>query len=152
MSLGCSTEVPMCLLTVRHTHRDTGWPETLMAKTTHTGTAASGGSSGAGTGVTITLLLWNVQLKCDEAVVSIKLWWKWSCSVLSDSLRPHGLQPTMLLRPWAFPSKSTGVGCHFLLQGIFLTQGLNPGLPHCRQMLYHLSHQGSLLSCNSPTN
>ena len=37
---------------------------------------------------------------------------------------------------------STGVGCHFLLQGIFPTQGLNPGLPHCRQMLYHLSHQG----------
>ena len=34
-------------------------------------------------------------------------------------------------------------GCHFLLQGIFLTQGSNPGLPHCRQMLYHLSHQGS---------
>ena len=40
-------------------------------------------------------------------------------------------------------SKRTGVGCHFLLQGIFLTQGLNPGLPHCRQTLYHLSHQGS---------
>ena len=38
---------------------------------------------------------------------------------------------------------NTGMGCHFLLQGIFLTQGLNPGLPHCRQMLYHLSHQGS---------
>ena len=38
---------------------------------------------------------------------------------------------------------SHGVGCHFLLQEIFLTQGLNPGLPHCRQTLYHLSHQGS---------
>ena len=36
----------------------------------------------------------------------------------------------------------TGVGCYFLLQGIFLIQGLNPGLPHCRQMLYRLSHQG----------
>ena len=35
------------------------------------------------------------------------------------------------------------VGCHFLLQGIFLTQGSNLGLPHCRQILYHLSHQGS---------
>ena len=42
-----------------------------------------------------------------------------------------------------FPGKSTGVGCHFLLQGIFLTQGSNPGLPHCRQTLHHLSHQGS---------
>ena len=35
------------------------------------------------------------------------------------------------------------MACHFLLQGIFLTQGLNPGLPHCKQILYHLSHQGS---------
>ena len=41
------------------------------------------------------------------------------------------------------PGKNTGVGCHALLQGIFPTQGLNPGLPHCRQILYHLSHQGS---------
>ena len=41
------------------------------------------------------------------------------------------------------PSKSTGVGCRFLLQEIFPTQGLNPGLPHCRQTLYRLSHQGS---------
>ena len=39
--------------------------------------------------------------------------------------------------------KNTGVGCHALLQGTFLTQGLNPGLPHCRQILYHLSHQGN---------
>ena len=37
-----------------------------------------------------------------------------------------------------FPGKNTGVGCHFLLQGIFPTQGLNPCLPHCRQMLYQL--------------
>ena len=42
-----------------------------------------------------------------------------------------------------YPGKSTGVGCHFLLQQIFPTQGLNPGLPYCRQTLYHLSHQGS---------
>ena len=42
---------------------------------------------------------------------------------------------------WASPGKNTGVGCHDLLQGIFLTQGSNPGLPHCRQFLYHLSHQ-----------
>ena len=49
----------------------------------------------------------------------------------------------MLLHPRDFPGKSTGVGCHFLLQRIFLTQGSKPGLPHCGQMLYHLSHQGS---------
>ena len=41
------------------------------------------------------------------------------------------------------PGKNTGVGCHALLQGIFPTQGSNPGLPHCRRILYQLSHQGS---------
>ena len=41
--------------------------------------------------------------------------WKWSCSVVSDSSRPHGLQPIRLLRPWDFPGKGTGVGCHCLL-------------------------------------
>ena len=67
-------------------------------------------------------------------------------SVMSDSLQPHGLQPTRLLHPWDSPGKNTGVGCHFLLQGIFPTQGLNPGLLHCRQILYQLSYQGSPLS------
>ena len=52
---------------------------------------------------------------------------------------------TKLLCPWDFQGKSTEVGCHFLLHGIFPTQGLNPGLSHCRQMLYRLSHQGSPL-------
>ena len=41
--------------------------------------------------------------------------WKWSHSVVSNSSRPHGLQPTRLLHPWDFPGKSTGVGCHRLL-------------------------------------
>ena len=41
--------------------------------------------------------------------------WEWSHSVVSDSLRPHGLQPTRLLHPWDFPGKNTGVGCHCLL-------------------------------------
>ena len=62
--------------------------------------------------------------------------------VMSLSLWPHGL-PTRCLCPWNSLGKNTGVGCHFLLQGIFPTQGSNPGLLHCRQMLYHLSHQGS---------
>ena len=47
------------------------------------------------------------------------------CSVVSDSLPPHGMEPARLLGPWDFPGKNTGVGCHFLLQWIFLTQGLN---------------------------
>ena len=42
-----------------------------------------------------------------------------ACSALSDSVRPHGLQPSRLLCPWNFPGKNTGVGCHFLLQGMF---------------------------------
>ena len=66
-----------------------------------------------------------------------------SYSVGSDPLQFHGLQPTRLLCPWNSPGKNTGVGSHSLLQGIFLTQGLNVGLPHCRQILYHLSNQGS---------
>ena len=41
-----------------------------------------------------------------------------------------------------FPGKNTGVGCHALIQGICLAQGSNPGLAHCRWILYHLSHQG----------
>ena len=66
-----------------------------------------------------------------------------SCSVMSDSLQPHGLHNTRLLCPWDFPSKDPGVGCYFLLQGIFPTQGSNPGLLHCRQILYRLSCKGS---------
>ena len=48
-----------------------------------------------------------------------------------------------LLCPWDIPDKNTGVGCHFLLQGIFLTPGLNPSLLHCRLIFYGQSHQGS---------
>ena len=47
--------------------------------------------------------------------------------------------------PWNFSGKNTGVGCHFLLQEIFPTQGLNLCLLHCRQILYHLSHPGSVI-------
>ena len=74
-------------------------------------------------------------------------WSKWSRSVMSDSLWPRGLWLTRLLRPCDSPGKNTGVDCHFLLQGIFPTQGLNPCLPHCKQTLNHLSHQGSPLYC-----
>ena len=62
---------------------------------------------------------------------------------MSNSLQPHGLYPARLLCPWDSPGKNTGVDYHFLLQEIFPTQGLNLDLLHCRQILYHLSHQGS---------
>ena len=59
------------------------------------------------------------------------------------TLQPHGLQPARLLCPWDFPCKNTRMGCHFLLQGIFLTQRWNQSLLHCRQILLPLSHMGS---------
>ena len=57
-------------------------------------------------------------------------------SVVFDSLQPHGLYS-----PWNSPGQNTGVGSLSLLQGTFPTQGSNPGLPHCRQTLYQLSHR-----------
>ena len=59
-------------------------------------------------------------------------------SAMSDSLWPHGLYS-----PWNSPGHNTGVGSRFLLQGIFPAQGSNPGLLHCRRILYQLSHQGN---------
>ena len=69
-----------------------------------------------------------------------------SCQTLSDPMNcsPPGLR---LLCPWNSPGKNTGVGSHSILQGIFPTQGSNLGLPHCRQILYHLSHQGNPKPC-----
>ena len=64
-----------------------------------------------------------------------------SHSVVSDSLPPHGLYS-----PWNSLGQYTGVGSLALLQGIFPTQGLNPGVPYCRQILYQLSHKGSPLT------
>ena len=62
-----------------------------------------------------------------------------SCSVTCDPLQTHGLQPSRLLCPWNSPCKNTGVGCHFLLQGICPIQGSNPHLSHCRQILKPLA-------------
>ena len=65
-----------------------------------------------------------------------------NCSVMSYSLRPNGRPPDCSVYEDS-SGKNTGVGCHDLLQGIFLTRGSKPGVPHCRQILYHLSHQES---------
>ena len=61
-----------------------------------------------------------------------------TCSVVSNSLWPHGLYS-----PWNSPGQNIGVGSLFLLKGIFLTQGSNWGLLHCRWILYQLSYHGS---------
>ena len=70
------------------------------------------------------------------------VWWAVACcycclvaSAMSDSVRSYGLQPARILFPWDSPDNNTRVGA--LLQGIFPTQGLNQGLLHCRQLLYH---------------
>ena len=67
----------------------------------------------------------------------------WKCYFLSHVWLFATPQTILHLCPQNLPGKNTGVGCHFNLQEIFPTQGLNPGLLHCRQMLYCLSHQGS---------
>ena len=63
---------------------------------------------------------------------------------MSDSLRPHGLYS-----PWNSPGQNTGVSSLSLLQGIFPAQGLNPGLLHCRRILYQLSYEGKATLCYS---
>ena len=78
---------------------------------------------------------WNTQKI--YICISLKNLLSVSRSVISDSLRPYGL-------PWNSPGKITGVGCHSFLHGIFENQGSNPGLLHSKQILYHLSYQGSL--------
>ena len=76
--------------------------------------------------------------------ISVCLLACWVTSIMFDSLWPYG--PYSLPGSSVYgesPDKNTGVGCRAFLQGIFLTQGSNPSLPHCRQILNHLSHQGS---------
>ena len=65
--------------------------------------------------------------------------------VLVTQSSPTLCDPTSLLCPWSSPGKTIGMSSHALLQGNFLTQGSNPGLPHCRQILYCLSHKGNPL-------
>ena len=77
----------------------------------------------------VKILTRQFQLKYNESE---------SHSVMSDSLRPHGLYS-----PWNSPGQNTGVGSLSLLQETFPTQGSNPGLLHCRWILYQLSHKGS---------
>ena len=96
----------------------------------------------------LTLALACVWNECGETNCGIFTEWNaaaaaakslQSCPTLCNPL--DGSPPGPL--SWNSPGKNTGVGCHSLLQGIFPTQVSNPGLLHCRQILYHLSHQGS---------
>ena len=91
---------------------------------------------------------WQVAFLCNisEVFHSEEQHLKWSkvtqtCPSLCNPM--DCMLATRILHSWDFPGKSTGAGCHFLLQGILPTQGLNSDLLHCRQMLYCLSHQWS---------
>ena len=74
-------------------------------------------------------------LKCEQPII-VKS--ESESRSMSNSLRPHGLYS-----PWNSPGQNTGVGSPSFLQGIFPTQGSNPGLLHCRKILYQLSHKGT---------
>ena len=76
-------------------------------------------------------------------------WWWFSHYAMSDSCDPMDSSLPRLLCPWNSPGKDTGVGCHFLLQGIFPTQGWNLGLLLCKQILYYLNYEGSVLEVYS---
>ena len=74
----------------------------------------------------------NIVLCCAQSLSHVQLFvTPMNCSPSGSSVHAD------------FPGKNTGGGCHALLQGIFPTQGQNPDFPHCRWILYHLSHQGS---------
>ena len=81
----------------------------------------------------ITEVLIKTTMKYDLTPVRM---WSEGQSVMSNSLQPQGLYS-----PWNSPGQNTGVGSLSLFQGIFPTQGLNPDLPHCRRILYQLSHR-----------
>ena len=93
---------------------------------------------------------YSYPLKCFWTFIGLKLIWSVKVKVLVTKSCPtlyyHGLQPAGLFCPWNSTVKNTGMGYHSLLQGIFPTQWSNSGLLHCRQILYLLSHQGSLVS------
>ena len=89
--------------------------------------------------------------------ITVLFYWKSESvrnSVMSNSLWHRGLEPTRLLCPWNSPGKNTGVGCHFLFQGIFLTQGWNLRLLwllHWQANSLPLSHLGSYSIYSSST-
>ena len=85
---------------------------------------------------------WITRTKGSNRLKMVLFYWnviftRWNCCLVAKS------RPT-LCGPWTSPGKNTRVGCHSLLHGIFMTQGSNLGLLHCRKVLYCLNHQGSL--------
>ena len=84
------------------------------------------------------LFIWNYHIIVNRLCCAVL-----SHSVVSDSCDPTDCSPLGSSVHGDSPGKNTGVGCCAIFQGIFPTQQSNPGLSHCRWILYHLSHQGS---------
>ena len=82
--------------------------------------------------------IWPFRYDPNKIPYNYTVKWSESRSTMSNSLQPHGLHS-----PWNSPGQNIGVGSLSLLQGIFPAQGSNSGLPHCRRILYQLSHKGS---------
>ena len=79
--------------------------------------------------------------------IYIYIWWR---DLVTNSCTTLVIPWTVACQAslsWDSPGKNTGVGCHFLLQGIFLTQESNLGLLHCKQIVYQLSYEGSIYMC-----
>ena len=138
------------------------------------GTPSPWDSPGKNTGVGCHFLLQCMKVKSESEVAQLclTLSYPMDCSLpgidleivilseVSQTEKKKYWMPSLLCRglkrtlcnamdcPWNSPGQNTGVGSHFLLQGIFLTQGSNPGLQHCRWILYQLSHQGSPIKRN----
>ena len=103
-------------------------------------------------GLFTTTSTWK-RRRCTSTDASIKKLWKahameycfcyFVAKLYVILLRPQGLQLTRILCPWDFPGKNTGVCCHLLLQGIFVTQRLNPRLLQRQADFLPLTHQGS---------
>ena len=92
-----------------------------------------------GRGSLVGCRLWGrTESDTTEAAAAAGTKWSEICSVVSNSLWPHGLY-----NPWNSPGQNTGKGSLSLLQEIFPAHGSNPGLRHCRWILYQLSHKGS---------
>ena len=94
--------------------------------------------------VSLQVILHCFSEVCWEVLCKFLIFWILVQHVVVLVASPTLCDP--MFYPWNSVGKNTGVGCHSLHQRIFLTQGLNQGLLHCRQILYHLSHQGSNMS------
>ena len=89
-------------------------------------------------GVSFALFLLFLKVNTNSQMESPKVKVAQSCPTLCDPMDSYS--------PWTSPGQNTGVGSHSLLQGILPTQGSNPGLPHCRRILYQLSHKKGPIS------